>query len=143
MRKYERSVEEDFIDGMRDFAIETKLDIATLKMNLQGRRGWPDRLVLWSGGNMVFIEFKRPGEDPRKLQEHVHGILRRAGFAVLVHDIAKEALEDVKARIRATTTTDASPSPWRDAGGVPPVSETGEGEDSSSFESVRHPLSGG
>jgi hypothetical protein len=57
-----------------------------LKLNLIGRRGWPDRLVLIPGGHCCFVELKRPGARPRKLQERVHQLLRRLGFNVVVLD---------------------------------------------------------
>jgi len=143
MSRYEDTVENQFLDKLIEWCVDEEIECEQIKMNLQGRKGWPDRLVLWGGPNLVFIEFKRPGEEPRKLQVYIHNLLRRMGFTVLVHDNADEAFKDVQARIRAATTTTPSNGPWRDSGGLPPVSETGEGEDSSSFESVRHPLSGG
>jgi hypothetical protein len=30
--------------------------------------GWPDRMYIFPKGAVVFIEFKRPGKKPRKLQ---------------------------------------------------------------------------
>ena len=141
--RFEVNVEETFCKKIKRWAMEENIHVETIKLNLAGRRGWPDRLVLWGQRNTIFIEFKRIGEEPRKLQRFVHALLQEMGFEVRVYDTAAEALEDVKAKIRATTTTTPSNGPWRDAGGVPPVSETGEGEDSSSFEDIRHPLSGG
>lgn len=55
------------------------------ELKIQKKRGWPDRALLYKGG-VVFIEFKRPGEKAEPLQEHVHGILRKQGFAVVVVD---------------------------------------------------------
>lgn len=40
-----------------------------LKFVSPGNNGVPDRLVLLSGGRSFFVEVKRPGEKPRKLQE--------------------------------------------------------------------------
>lgn len=59
--------------------------VLTLKLNVSGRRGWPDRIYLFNG-RVMFIEFKRQGEQPRKLQEYVHGQLRQHGFGVFVVD---------------------------------------------------------
>jgi len=56
------------------------------KLNLLGRRGWPDRLFLPYGGKPVFIEFKRVNEQSRKLQDHIHGQLRKRGYEVNVCD---------------------------------------------------------
>lgn len=63
--------------------------VMTLKLNVSGRRGWPDRIYLWRG-KTIFIEFKREGEQPRKLQEFIHGQLRGNGFEVYVVDALGE-----------------------------------------------------
>jgi hypothetical protein len=60
-----------------------------LKLNILGRRGWPDRLYLYAG-RVLFIEFKRPGEKPRKLQEYIHDRIRRQGFDVALVDNIRE-----------------------------------------------------
>ena len=56
-----------------------------LKMNLKGRRGWPDRLFIFHG-KVLFIEFKRLGEQPTPLQKFVHGVLQGHGMRVEVVD---------------------------------------------------------
>lgn len=67
-----------------------------LKMNVGGRRGWPDRLIMLSKGKMFFIEFKRVGEKPRKLQYRIHDILRVMGYDVQIFDKFEEAVEYYK-----------------------------------------------
>lgn len=83
--------------------------ILYLKLNLKGRRGLPDRLILWKPRGVMFIEFKRPGGEPRKLQVYVHRILEELGFTVEVHDNVDRALESIKAKIRTSTCADARP----------------------------------
>jgi hypothetical protein len=63
-----------------------KLCILHVKLNIRGRRGWPDREFLIPGGKPLFMEFKRPGEEPEPIQEFIHGQLRDAGYTVLVID---------------------------------------------------------
>ncbi len=58
----------------------------SLHLNVLGRIGWPDRIFLYPMGRVVFIEFKLPGEKPRKVQEYVIGRLRAFGFTVAVVD---------------------------------------------------------
>lgn len=58
----------------------------SLKLNVLGRIGWPDRIYLYYGARVLFIEFKKPGEKPRKIQAYVHSILRKYGFIVIVVD---------------------------------------------------------
>ena len=61
------------------------LGVLQLKVNIIGRRGWPDRIYLYKG-RVLFIEFKAPEEEPRKLQLYIHNILRANGFEVEVVD---------------------------------------------------------
>jgi len=75
----ERSIEENLTEYAKDQGV------LVLKLNVKYRRGWPDRLFLKNGG-ILFIEVKRPGEEPTLIQEHVHGLIRSQGFAVVVVD---------------------------------------------------------
>lgn len=81
MSKLEVKIEEKVVE----YAV-VKYSCMVLKLNVWGRRGWPDRLFLLPGPKMIFIEFKRASEEPRKLQEYVHGRLRALGFRVEVVD---------------------------------------------------------
>lgn len=47
-----------------------------------GWDGAPDRIVLLPGAKIVFVELKRPGEKPRKLQTKRAEELRALGFKV-------------------------------------------------------------
>ena len=77
-----------------------------------GKSGWPDHLVLMDDRKVLFIEMKRPGEQPTKLQRHRHEDLKRKGHIVVVTSSAEEA--------RAVTLRAASVSGGRDAiHGVP------------------------
>lgn len=51
--------------------------------------GLPDRLCLFPGGNVVFVELKTTGQKPRKIQLHIHQKIRALGFTVLVIDSIK------------------------------------------------------
>ena len=52
--------------------------------------GVPDRLILLPGARLGFVEVKAPGEKPRKLQVHMHRVLRGLGFKVYVLDDPKQ-----------------------------------------------------
>lgn len=78
---------------MREKTIEQKFVAAvkaagglTLKFTSLGFDGVPDRIVLFPGGKMAFVEVKAPGEKPRPLQLARHRLLRRLGFRVYVLD---------------------------------------------------------
>jgi len=58
----------------------------SLKLNVMGRRGWPDRLFIAPGPHVLFMEVKRLGEKPRKLQEYIHNVLRKFGCSVELVD---------------------------------------------------------
>lgn len=48
--------------------------------------GLPDRLCLFPGGKIIFVELKSTGQKPRKIQVFVHNKLRDLGFQVEVID---------------------------------------------------------
>ena len=66
-----------------------------------GFDGMPDRLLLFPGGRIAFVEVKAPGEKPRPLQVARHRLLTKLGFKVYVLDslagideIVKEVMPD-------------------------------------------------
>lgn len=48
--------------------------------------GLPDRMCLFPGGRIIFIELKTTGKKPRKTQLIIHDKLRALGFRVEVID---------------------------------------------------------
>lgn len=61
-----------------------------LKLHIINHAGFPDRLCLALGGQIMFVEFKATGKKPRKLKIWVIEKLRGMGFNVYVIDsIAK------------------------------------------------------
>lgn len=54
-----------------------------VKMGLCNMNGIPDLLCL-KDGKALFVEVKRPGKKPRRLQEYRIRQLREQGFEVLV-----------------------------------------------------------
>lgn len=80
MRELESSIEAKYFKWAKDKGL------LPIKLNLQGRRGMPDRMVLGWKGKMVFIEFKRKGEKAKKLQVITIQELRDRGFKVAVFD---------------------------------------------------------
>ena len=78
------------------------LGIVGVKLKVDGRDGFPDRMFLIPGGKPFFIEFKRPGEDPRPKQVDVHEMLTLLGYTVEVHDDTAEAFESIIKKLDST-----------------------------------------
>jgi hypothetical protein len=81
-------------------SIAKAMGVPSLKLNLTGNRGWPDRLFLVPGGRPLFIEFKRPGDDLRPLQQHRKETLQGLGYDAEAHDEVKAAVQAIKDAIR-------------------------------------------
>lgn len=70
-----------------------------LLLKLTCLRGIPDRLLVVPGGRVAFLEYKRPGEDPRKLQKYWQRQLKALGFhAETVYTVERtlEIFEELK-----------------------------------------------
>lgn len=59
---------------------------ALLKFISPGFPGVPDRIVVASGGRVFFIEFKAPGQRPRRTQPKVIKMLKDMGHRVEIVD---------------------------------------------------------
>lgn len=57
-----------------------------LKLPAIHNAGLPDRLCLFPGGEVVFVELKAFGKKPRKIQALMHQKLKAMGFRVEVID---------------------------------------------------------
>lgn len=78
---------------MRESKVEEKLRTEakrrggwTVKFTSPGLDGVPDRLVLFPGGRLAFVEVKAPGKKMRPLQERRAKQLRALGFQVYCLD---------------------------------------------------------
>lgn len=69
-----------------------------LTTKVLGTAGWPDRAFWCKGGQVVLVEFKRPGERPRKLQAYVMKQLKDLGYHVFWTDNYEEAVAYLRAR---------------------------------------------
>ena len=83
MQKRERDIEERFCERAKE------VGALCLKFAPPGSAGWPDRLLLYPNAWAEFVEFKAPGEKPRKLQEKRIAALRAMGYTVTVIDSIK------------------------------------------------------
>lgn len=102
MRRAEAAIETWVGQQFHKFLKDLGITGFYLKLTVPGFRGWPDRMILWQGGHVMFIEFKQPGAPFQPLQKYVHGLLTKMGFIVEVHDDRSLALESIKEKVRAT-----------------------------------------
>lgn len=64
-----------------------------LKFVSPGMDGVPDRIILFPGGHMGFVELKAPGKKLRPLQMRRMAQLSRLGFLVYVVDDVEQISE--------------------------------------------------
>lgn len=76
-----------------------KHDLGIMSLKLRFGQGWPDRLFL-TPRTPVWIEFKKPGEVPTKLQEERLQFLRSLGYTATWIVDPVLALSLIQARIR-------------------------------------------
>ena len=77
--KLERELEKEVTNYAR------KVGILSFKFTSPGRRGVPDRILIGPGGT-VFLELKREGEKPTKLQRHYIDAINDSGGTALWAD---------------------------------------------------------
>jgi hypothetical protein len=70
-----------------------KFGVLNVKMLV---RGYPDRMFLIPGGQVLFIEFKALSGRVGALQEHRHKELSKLGFKIEVHNDKETAIAAIK-----------------------------------------------
>ena len=96
-----RRVKEKKAEKATNAWYDCRYPLARTKLNLQGRRGWPDQCYWIPGGQPVLFEYKADDEEPEALQTHIHKTLREHGYIVEVHTSAEKAIASLKAHIKA------------------------------------------
>lgn len=93
---------------MRESAIERRLVTEAIKRGgfapkfvSPGLDGVPDRLLLFPGGRLAFVEVKAPGKKPRPLQRRRIEQLTALGFRVYVLD-RKEQIGEILDEVQTT-----------------------------------------
>lgn len=94
----------------KESAIQTKvrnralkeLGVIGKKLNIDGDTGWPDFIFFIPGGRPLFIEFKRPGQEPSPKQIYIHDeVLKKLNYDVEVHDDENEAIKAIRHKVEA------------------------------------------
>lgn len=113
MDRLEKDIESDFGTKLSTWAYENGFNVVYVKFT--GAKGWPDRILTWGdpGGppHLMWVEWKRPDEEPRPMQRHIHKILRSMGHEVRVYDDYRIALAEVQEEIKSTARAGA----WNEA----------------------------
>ena len=114
MRRGKDEKLEVYIENAACDRILTELGIFSLKLNVKGNTGWPDREFFVPGGCPMLIEFKRPGggleKDLSPKQELIIERLLYARYQVEVHDTVEGAFEAVKRALDAAQLSAGSRS---------------------------------
>lgn len=58
--------------------------------------GLPDRMCLFPGSKIIFVELKTTGKKPRRIQAYIHNKLRDLGFRVEVIDSVKGVVDFIE-----------------------------------------------
>lgn len=91
MALLEKAEERKFAKGLKD-----EYNLRAIKYTDSAKRGAPDRLVLLPYGKLMFIEFKRRGENLREEQIDYHKWLRSLDHYVVTCYTALGALARVR-----------------------------------------------
>lgn len=70
-----------------------KNGVLWIKFTPMGSRGWPDRIAVFRGGFHLWVELKRPGKIPTKLQQHRMADLIAKGALTAWFDNAEDCIE--------------------------------------------------
>ena len=88
-------------------AFAKKHRVEVVKLNGMGKRSLPDRMFLYAK-RVLFIEFKRPGEEPTELQWALHARWRdKLGHRVYVVDDKEDGIRLVKLLLLSSTCNHA------------------------------------
>lgn len=75
--------------------VYTYLGITSVKLNISGQSGFPDRMFLLPGGRPLFVEYKVPGGEPEPHQQEIIDSLLELSYDVEVHTHDYETLEAI------------------------------------------------
>jgi len=94
----ESSIEDKFVQKLKEAAEAWGISLKTRKMNGLGYAGWPDRLVIGPQKFSCWIEFKRPGKESNVSdgQKSMFDEMEKLGHFVYVTNSATLAIAFVQ-----------------------------------------------
>lgn len=72
--------------------------VLNVKLVMVLNSGWPDRIYFGPNGGIIFVEWKRGGNQPSPRQQYIHKLLRAFGFTVQTH---RDKMVAVRAILKA------------------------------------------
>lgn len=78
-----------------------KRGLLFIKFTPMGEKGWPDRIAILPDGTHVWIELKRNGKKPTKLQHHRMNTLKQSYVITKWYDSAEECIDFLEAQLNA------------------------------------------
>lgn len=103
MSVLEKNIEQTVVDWAKEHGF------LALKVKFVDN-GYPDRLFISPSGHTIFIEFKRPGEQPRPLQSYRIAELVKRGIPATWTNSAVEGINILRAALESSRLPDESNS---------------------------------
>lgn len=69
--------------------------VLSVKLVMIANSGWPDRIYFGPNGALVFVEWKRGGNDLSPRQRYIRKLLNAFGFTVQTHRTQKRAIPEI------------------------------------------------
>ena len=82
-----------------------------IKFTPFGSKGWPDTVIVFPGGFHLWVELKRKGKKPRKLQDYRMGQLATMGALAVWFDNADACIEYLEDCLDAAVETIKAENP--------------------------------
>ena len=96
-------LEKDEENEIRQWCL--KNNIMFIKFTPMGEKGWPDRIAILPSGKHIWMELKRVGKKPTKLQHHRMQKLIDQNVMATWFDNAYEAITFLKEELNAIHST--------------------------------------
>lgn len=90
MPESEKTIEKHVVNTVK------QLGGVAIKGNTVNSRGYPDRIILFPGSKIGFLEVKSQGRSPTKLQQHWLDLLSGMGFKTGYADTKAKADKFIK-----------------------------------------------
>lgn len=97
---------ESDVEGSATELLWNTYGVLSCKLVMRYNSGWPDRIYLGPNGGLVFVEWKRGGNQPAPRQQYIHKLLHAFGFAIQTHNDKMVAVRAVLEALGLTPIED-------------------------------------